>query len=401
LIRILTLSSLFPDASRPVFGPFVERQTLGIAAHPEVELQVVAPLGIPPWPIGLHPCYAALRKLPDQEVWKGVLVHRPRFGHIPATGGRYDPAMMVRALKPMLTALRQTFPFDVIDAQFFFPDGPAAVALGAHFGVPVSIKARGGDINFWGSQPATRTLVAHAGQRATGLLAVSDAIKHEMVSLGMEEAKIKVHYTGVDLERFQPLDRTKTKVELKVAGPLVACVGALIPLKGQAVLIEALTNLSGVTLAIIGKGQEDAALKAFATERGVADRCIFTGSLPQEKIAQWLGAADVMALATSSEGLANVWVEALASGTPVVTCDVGGAREIIDQPAAGLLAERTADAFAIAIKTLLNNPIDQNAARACAERFTWARNTQTLFDHLSDLCTVRVAPGDPFATARC
>jgi teichuronic acid biosynthesis glycosyltransferase TuaC len=58
MMRVLTLSTLFPDASRPNFGVFVERQTLGLAAHPGVDLRVVAPIGLPPGPLRLMPGWA-------------------------------------------------------------------------------------------------------------------------------------------------------------------------------------------------------------------------------------------------------------------------------------------------------------------------------------------------------
>ncbi|PXA90489.1 glycoside hydrolase, partial [Nostoc sp. 3335mG] len=150
MLRVLTLSTLFPDATRPNFGVFVERQTLGLAALDGVEVRVVAPVGIAPFPLSLHPAHRALRGLPDSEDWKGLHVSRPRFRTIPATQGRFHVAALLRRLIPTLDQLRTTYPFNIIDTQFFFPDGPAAVALGRRYGVPVSIKARGADIHHWG-----------------------------------------------------------------------------------------------------------------------------------------------------------------------------------------------------------------------------------------------------------
>eukprot|EP01035_Chromulina_nebulosa_P025945 gene25945-33915_t len=199
MLRVLTLSTLFPDATRPNFGVFVERQTLGLAAHPDVELRVVAPLGLPPWPLRRAARYASLAALPHHEIWQGVETWRPSFTTLPGTGGRFHVAALVRALKPLLADIRRTFAFDVIDAEFFFPDGPAAIALGARFGVPVSIKARGADIHHWGHAPATATQVRSAGQAAKGLLAVSEAMKADMVAIGIPEARIRLHHTGVDL----------------------------------------------------------------------------------------------------------------------------------------------------------------------------------------------------------
>ena len=83
MLRVLTLSTLFPNAAHPTLGVFVERQTLGLAARADVELEVAAPVGLPLWPLSLHPHYAPLRRLSRQEAWNGLQVHRPRYrsGH--------------------------------------------------------------------------------------------------------------------------------------------------------------------------------------------------------------------------------------------------------------------------------------------------------------------------------
>jgi glycosyltransferase involved in cell wall biosynthesis len=382
MIRILTLSTLFPDSSRPVFGPFVERQTLEIAARSGVELQVAAPIGVPPRPFASTGRYARFAGLPLRETWKGLTVHRPRFTHWPGTNGRFDAGSMARALLPLLRGIRRDFPFDVIDAQFFFPDGPAAVRLGAALDVPVSIKARGADIHYWGRTPATAGQVLDAARRADALLAVSGALRADMVALGMPEDRIAVHYTGVDLDRFAPCNRAFAKKALGIEGALIVSVGALIPRKGQAILIEALADVPDATLVLIGEGGDRAALESRAAALGLADRVRFAGSLDADSVAEWLAAADVMALASASEGLANAWVEALACGTPIVITDAGGAYELVDRPEAGRIAARAPAAFASAIRDVLAHPPEQDAVRRIAERFTWGANADRLLAHL-------------------
>lgn len=396
-LRVLTLSTLFPDSSRPRFGPFVERQTLELAAHPDVALQVVAPIGLPPWPLSRFGRYAPVRALPVQETWKGLVVHRPCFRHWPGSGGRYDARALASALLPMLRKLRAEFAFDVIDAEFFFPDGSAAVRLGDALGLPVSIKARGSDIHYWAAQGKIREQIVDAGRRSQGLLAVSEALKADMAALGLPGDRIRVHYTGVDLDAFVPLDRMITRQDLGVAAPLVVCVGNLLERKGQGILVDALTHLPGVTLVLIGSGPARADLEVRARRRQVRDRVIFAGSLDQPEVARWLAAADVMALASASEGLANVWVEALACGTPVVTTDVGGAREVIASPDAGSIVAPDPQSFADAIRSLAYRQVAQADVRKCAERFTWAANTATLYEHLSEvsLYSPRSAPRAP------
>ena len=384
MLRVLTLSTLFPDATRPTFGPFVERQTLGLAAHPDVELRVVAPVGIPP--LGrFHPRYQALAVLPEVENWKGLPVYRTRFGHIPGVKGRYDATALTRALLRPLRGIREQFPFDVIDAQFFWPDGPAAAALGKHLGVPVSIKARGADIHHWGTQAATGAQVIDAGQRAQGMLAVSAAMKADMVALGMPAERITVHYTGIDRSAFTVRDRSAGKAALGISGPLIVGIGALIPRKGQSYLIDSLNAIPEATLVLIGQGGDAERLRAQAEALGLTDRVRLTGALPQAGIADWLAAADVMALPSSSEGLANAWVEALASGTPIVITDVGGARELLDRPEAGRLVPRDARAIAQAIRDILADPPAREAVAATVDRYSWEANTAALYAHLSGL----------------
>ncbi|MBX9797207.1 glycosyltransferase [Sphingomonas sp.] len=384
MLRVLTLSTLFPDATRPNFGVFVERQTLGLAAHPDVALKLVAPVGVPPWPVSRHPRYRALAGLPERESWRGLETWRPRFDNLPGTGGRFFAGALVRRLKPLLADIRRDFPFDVIDAEFFFPDGPAAIALGRHFGVPVSIKARGADIHLWG-QGATGAQVRTAGQSAAGLLAVSAAMKDDMVALGMPAERIRVHYTGVDFGRFGQVGRQAARERLGLRGPLVIALGALVERKGHALVIDAVAALPGVQLIIIGTGPDQAALEARIARAGLADRVRLMGAVPHAELGALLPAADVMALASASEGLANAWVEALACGVPVVIPDIGGAREVLTDPAYGRLAERSAPGFAAAIAALLADPPAPDAVKRGAERFTWEANTAALHAHLSAL----------------
>lgn len=380
MLRVLTLSTLFPDASRPNFGVFVERQTLGLAALPDTHVTVVAPIGLPPPPLA-RLRHAQLAKLPRRQIWNGLDVHRPRFLNLPGTGGRWHAPLLTRALRPLLDTLQ----FDVIDASFFFPDGPAAVALGRRYGVPVSVKARGADIHHWGRAPATASQVLAAGRDAQGLLAVSAAMRDDMIVLGMPAVHIRVHHTGVDQDRFAPADRAAAKAALGVADPLVVATGALIGRKGHDVVVEAVASLPDVTLLIAGEGPERPRLEALIARLGVADRVRLLGSIPHELLPDLLAAADIFALASASEGLANAWVEALACGVPIVITDAGGAREVVTSSSAGRIAERTPAAFAQAVAELLASPPDPQTVRAHARRFTWESNASSLREHLAGL----------------
>ena len=226
MLRVLTLATLFPNGAQPNLGVFVARQTRALAAQPEVEVEVVAPIGLPFWPLSLHPRYAPLRPLPLSETVDGLVVHRPRYRVWPGLGHAGTAGRMAKALLPLLQAIRRRFPFDVIDAEFFWPDGPAAMRLGEALGVPFSIKARGSDIHHWGAEPGIGEQIVAAGQAAGGLLAVSGALKADMAALGMPADKIAVHHTGIDLDRFRPISGKQPGARLDHGRPSEPSQGA-------------------------------------------------------------------------------------------------------------------------------------------------------------------------------
>ncbi len=381
MLRVLTLSTLYPDNGRPSFGIFVERQTLALAARGDVEVEVVAPVGLPPAPLTVHPHYRARARLPATERRWGLAVHRPRFRVWPGLSGAGAARALAAAVLPLARGLR----CDVIDAEFFWPDGVAAMHLAEALGLPFSIKARGSDVHFWSRRPGVAGQILEAGRRAGGLLAVSGALKADMERIGLPGENIRVHYTGIDLERFHPLDRAAARRRLGVEGPLIVTAGNLVPLKGQRLAIEALEAVPGATLLIAGEGPERPALEALIAARGLGSRARLLGSVPPGAMPELLAAADLMLLPSEREGLANVWIEALACGTPILIADVGGAREVLDRPEAGRLVAREPGAIAAAALEMLASPPDPAAVRRSAERFSWELNGAELHEHLAGL----------------
>src|SRR5690606_37746888 len=133
----------------------------------------------------------------------GVTVHRPRFTLVPKLGGPINPAMIVRAALPLAKRLHALAPFDLVDAQFFYHDGPAAAKIADELELPLSIKARGADISLWGGKAYARRKMLRAAGQAAGLLAVSEALAEDMAALGFPRDRITVHYTGLDRSLFR------------------------------------------------------------------------------------------------------------------------------------------------------------------------------------------------------
>ncbi len=201
----------------------------------------------------------------------------------------------------------------------------------------------------------------------------------------MDPAKLHVHYTGLDHAVFHLRDQAEARAALAGLaqgavppdGRLLVCTGNLVPLKGQALVIEALAGLSNTRLIVAGNGPDEASLRALAARLGVTERVHFGGYRPAD-LATALCAAGAMVLPSEREGLANAWIEALACGTPLVITDTGSAREVLTDPAAGHLVERSASAIAAGVRAILGSPPDRARVAACAARFSWQANARQL-----------------------
>ena len=379
-LRVLSIATLFPDAARPNFGLFVEKSLQALAAQPGIELTICAPIGLPPFPLSLHKRYRALRDLPQTERWNGLTVLRPRFTLVPRYGARLNPAQVARAV---LAEVRGR-DFDVVDAQFFYPDGPAAMRVANALGLPFSAKARGADISHFGHRPATRSQLIAAGAKAAGLLAVSAAMREDMAAIGIDPGKVAIHYTGIDTTRFHPADRATARAALGIGdAPAILTVGALIPRKGQALVIGALPALPTVHYWLAGAGEEEARYRMLAAKLGVETRVHFMGAVANADLPQLYRAVDAVVMPSASEGLANAWVEALACGTPIVISEAGGAAELVRSLVAGRIVARTPEAIAEAVQAILANPpAPSDVAASLGGRFDWDRNGRELAAYL-------------------
>ncbi len=388
--RVLSIATLYPNAHVPRFGTFVARQMEALAARGDWDVTVINPIGVPPVPMGR---YKALAAAAVSGIEAGVDVRRPRFTLIPAVGGPFNPRMIVRAILPIARQLHDQTPFDLVDAQFFYPDGPAAAHIARELGLPLSIKARGADIQHWGHKAYARDRMQLASDQAAGLLAVSEALKRDMIDIGLPQAKITVHYTGLDRELFRPLDRQHCRQQLAdsfnirlVDGErLLATVGALIPRKGQHFVIRALAELPGTHLALVGTGVDRSDLESLAHELNLSQRVHFLGSLDHGELPMVLSAADVTVMPSSSEGLANAWVESLACGTPLVITDAGGAKELVTTPEAGRIVPRDEKAIALAVRDVSNAGYSPDSVARTVANFSWEANAAALASYFTRL----------------
>ena len=371
-MRILLFSSLFPNAAQPNLGLFVETRLRQTMQRSDLQAHVVAPIPWFPFSSPRFGSYAKFAQAPASEVRDGLRIEHPRYFVIPKVGMSLTPRLMYRGALRTVMRLCAEQSFDLIDAHYFYPDGVAAAMLAKRLKLPLVITGRGTDLNVIPDYPRPRAMIRAAASQAAELVTVSQALKDRLVSLGVAETKVTVLRNGVDLERFQPLDRESCRRSLGLPGPLILSVGNLVALKGHDLVIRALQHLPGLHLAIVGSGPLRHELESLVAELNLAERVHLVGQVPQAELKTYYSAADALVLASSREGWANVLLESMACGTPVAATPVSGTPELITDSAAGrIIEQRSVEAIAETLKALLSSPPTRAETRAFAERFSW------------------------------
>ncbi len=376
-VHLLTFTTLFPNSEQPNHGVFVRNRLRHLLASGAALAEVVAP--VPYFPSGapMFGHWGRLARVARRDESHGLTVHHPRYPVIPRVGMSLAPALLYAATLPVLRRLLDRgVRVDAIDAHYLYPDGVAAVWLGQKLGLPVVVTARGTDVNLIPTYAVPRRLIQRATAGAAALVAVSAALKTALTDLGVPAEKVTVLRNGVDVTLFHPpADRHAARAALGLTGPTIISVGGLVERKGHHLAIEALRVLPDWTLLIVGEGPERPRLLALIDRLGLHGRARLLGPRPHADLPALYGAADVLVLASSREGWANVLLESMACGTPVVATNIWGNPEVVQTRDAGLIVERTAPAIAEGVRRLAAAPPPRAATRAYAEGFSWDETT--------------------------
>ena len=313
----------------------------------------------------------------------GLKIEHPTFFYVPAVLKFLNGVSLFLSILPRVIRLRRKFNFDLIDAHFAIPDGVAAILLGYWFRRPVVITLRGFEHQFV-EYRLRRMMMRWALRRATRVIAVSRPLAALAQRLGVAPERIEVIENGVDVDKFKPMDAAEARrlVGIDADTRLLVCVGHLVPLKGFHRIIGALPELReefpNLTLAIIGgaastSGKYPQQLQQLVRDLGLSSHVIFPGSLPADRVAQWLNASDLFVLCSDREGCPNVVWEAMACGRPVVSPKVGAVEQMVP-PEAGILFDTPSDARALlrSVSLALNTDWDFQRIRKHAEAHTWA-----------------------------
>jgi teichuronic acid biosynthesis glycosyltransferase TuaC len=366
MIRLLVLTTLYPNSVNRRHGIFVQTRLKQLLNTEQVQARVIAPV---PWfPVTSQRFgrYAEWAQVPRSEVIDGVEIEHPRYLVIPKVGMLLTPLFL--AFVFLKAAWKHRGDIDLIDAHYYYPDGVAAAIVKRFLKKALVISARGTDINIIAGMKGAGALIRWASKVADRSIAVSDALAKTMTQRGLAKERIDVLRNGVDRSIFKPTSGFVWPIDS--AGLKLLSVGNLTELKGHRLIIKALKALPEASLVIVGHGEEYGSLMSLADQEGVSERLTILPPVPQNELAAIYTAADLFILASSREGWPNVLLESLACNTQVISTNVGGVMEIIQPHEHGALIEsRTVQSIEEAARKAL--PFIQVDQQDYVAQFTW------------------------------
>jgi teichuronic acid biosynthesis glycosyltransferase TuaC len=373
-IQVLTLTPFYPSENDDAGGCFV--------AEP---LEVLANAGgVVNTVLAVQPAYR--RKL------------RARASNIPATWLRYFSlpggfglstagAFLFARIVGQIRELQKEQRIDLIHAHAPLPCGHAAMLLGAELGLPYVVSVHGLDafaIEQVGGRAGAwcRSIAQRVYRSSRRVICISEHVREQVLEGTGRTCRTSVVYNGVNPGLFSP------GKEPDPASPIVLAVGNLIPIKSHGVVIRAVAALaaefSGISLEIIGEGPERLRLESLAKELRIEGRVRFFGRQPRNEVADAMRRCTVFALPSRYEGLGCVYLEAMATGKPVIGCRGQGIAEVIQHGSNGFLVGPDNDReLSLALAMLLRDETKRRNLGAAArdtilERFTLEQQAENL-----------------------
>lgn len=324
--HVLTLTAFYPSEDDDAGGCFV--------AEP---LDWLARQGVRNTVFAVQPFYRGQKRPATSSItarWFRYPALPGGFG-LP-TAGAFAFARIVGAIRE----LHRRQPIDLIHAHGALPCGHAAMLLGKELGIPYVVSVHGLDA-FSTTQVSGRAgqwcrrISQHVYGSSRRVICVSERVR-EVVIEGMgQTCRTSVVYNGVDPEMFSPVETASNSASV------ILSVGNLIPIKGHEILLRAAAALahdfSGLHLELIGEGPERSRLQALATELKISDHVLFLGRQPRREVAAAMRRCTLFVLPSRYEALGCVYLEAMATGKPVIGCRGQGIADIVQHGLNGFL----------------------------------------------------------------
>jgi glycosyltransferase involved in cell wall biosynthesis len=382
-MRLLFVSNLYPTVSSPNRGRPNARLLRRFAPEHDVRLIVARPKFLPPYADGVR--RQADEALQEDAAFSPHVVHVP---YAPKIGSLLNHTLYARGIRRAFDAVLAEGCPDAILVGWLFPDMCGVIQLAKRHGIPVFGISQGSDAHQYLDMPRRRQVILQGCAAAAGIITRSQDLANRLAGAGVPKEKLRTVYNGVETDLFRPGDRAEARrrLGLPADAPVLLYVGNLLPIKNPDLLLEAFAPLPpNAQLVYVGEGERLDALRARAVELGLAERVRLAGLQPPAQVVTYMQAANLLVVPSRNEGIPNVIREAFACALPVVSTNVGGIAEVIDQDWLGsLVPSEDPTAMASAIATWLAASPDAARIRTHAEGFSWENTVAGCLDFIRE-----------------
>ena len=372
-LHVLTLTPFFPSDKNEVSGCFV--------AEP---IEQFKQFGVDSSVIAVSPIYHS-RKQPSPSAAADWV----RYPQLPGTVGLSSAGKLLYArLLGRIRQLHSVKPIDVIHAHAALPCGHAAALLSRRLNIPFVVTVHGLDVFnncHLGGIPAAwrRKVSVEVYGAARTVVCISGKVQEILKTGTPAETCSTIVYNGVNPSLFSPNPAAGGPFD-----PEILIVGTLLRSKGHELVLRALGHLrpsfSQLRCRIIGEGPDRARFETLVRELGIGRQVQFVGRQSRSEVAEAMRRCSIFVLPSRNEGLGCVYLEAMASGKPVIACYGQGIAEVIEHGRNGwLIPADGLEQLVQGLPVLLGSPelraaIGAGARRTILEKLTLAHQAQHL-----------------------
>ena len=342
--------------------------------------------------------------LPSFEIKDGITIYRVNcFRRDIEVASFHSMSLFLPRTIHLLVNLIKKHDIEIINAHFALPSAIPGILVKKITKVPIVVTLIGGDIydptkrkhlfRRFGFNPICRFVLKHADS----LTSISEDIRNRSIALGAKKDITVIPY-GVNTELFNRKKR-RNSIRKKIAGKnsrIILSVGRLIKRKGYGYLLRAipeiLIDFPESVFVIVGKGPEKRYLTKLVDKLGINDNVLFLGTIPNKNLPEIYANSDLFVLPSIHEGLGIVYLEAMASGLPIVTTNSGGMRDLIIDGQTGILIKpKNSEGIAKAIKDLLCDEelikhLVNNGRELVERNFSWRQTAVKYLRAYQSIC---------------
>lgn len=382
-MNLLVMSHMFPNKSAPYYGIFVYEQIKSLLKS-GMAVQVVSPVPYSPSVLWFRSKWKDYGTIPFKETLDLVTVFHPRYLAFPKrimfekSGWLYYLGM-----KKVLNDILEKNALDLVHAHTVLPDGQAAMYIRRQYGIPYVVTIHGDDLyNTINQSYKRKSAIEDVLNESSKIIIVGSSLRKIILSNfhKIQAKNILVINNGVDINKFNsPARSYPNRNKFKILS-----VGSLIERKGHTLVLEVLGELSGklsVEYMIVGDGQERARLEQSVKEKGLSKIVKFHGSKAPNEIPKFMKDSDLFVLPSWDEGFGVVYLEAMASGLPIIASKEQGIEDVIRNGENGFLVKPgdSDNLLEICEKVISNRSLYERISKEAiktASSYTWDKNAQ-------------------------